>query len=254
MLVFRYDKTFEGLLTAVFDAFSRKEIPQKLIGIDDVEPMFTETSYLVTTQDDKSGRVWQGLEKKLSKTARNMLWATWLSEEPESDELLFRYICKAFNSKASFEVNFNDADVLEVTQLAKKVGREAEHIRQFARFQKAADNMYFAPISPKYNALPLSVEYFKDRFADQQWVVYDMKRGYGFYYDLKTVVEMTLDGEGSHLLTGKLDESMMAEDEKLFQELWKGYFKALTIKERINLKLQRQHMPVRFWKYLTEKQ
>ena len=56
------------------------------------------------------------------------------------------------------------------------------------------------------------------------------------------------------MLTGKLDESMMADDEKLFQDLWKGYFKALTIKERINLKLQKQHMPRRFWKYLTEKQ
>ena len=53
---------------------------------------------------------------------------------------------------------------------------------------------------------------------------------------------------------GKLDEKLMAEDEKLYQELWKGYFKAMTIKERINLKLQRQHLPKRYWKYLTEKQ
>ena len=46
----------------------------------------------------------------------------------------------------------------------------------------------------------------------------------------------------------------MAEDEKLFQELWHGYFKAMFIKERINLRKQRQDMPVRFWQYLTEKQ
>ncbi|GAB6013107.1 TIGR03915 family putative DNA repair protein [Viscerimonas tarda] len=253
MLVFRYDKTFDGLLTAVFDAYSRKCFPGKLIAGDDVAPLFTEEIYTVITQADKSQRVWAALEKKLSKTASGMLWAVWLSEQEESDSLLFRYICKTFNSKTSIEVNFNDPDVLLVSQLAKMVQKEAEYIRQFARFQKAADNMYFAPIAPKCNALPLSLEYFKDRFADQQWIVYDMKRNYGFFYDLKTVVEMTLSGEGSHLLTGKLDESRMAEDEKLFQELWKGYFKSMTIKERINPKLQRQHMPVRFWKYLTEK-
>jgi probable DNA metabolism protein len=46
----------------------------------------------------------------------------------------------------------------------------------------------------------------------------------------------------------------MAEDEQLFQKLWKAYFKSLTIKERINPKLQRQHLPKRYWKYLTEKQ
>ena len=80
-----------------------------------------------------------------------------------------------------------------------------------------------------------------------------MKRKYGYYYDLNTVVEITLDND-EHLLGGKLDEKLMAEDEKLFQELWKGYFKSMTIKERINPKLHRQHMPKRFWKYLTEKQ
>lgn len=60
--------------------------------------------------------------------------------------------------------------------------------------------------------------------------------------------------DDTHLLTGKLNEDLMAQDEKLFQDLWKNYFGALTIRERINPKLQRQHMPRRFWKFLTEKQ
>ncbi|MDR1809186.1 MAG: TIGR03915 family putative DNA repair protein [Prevotella sp.] len=253
MTVFRYDKTFEGLLSAVFDAYSRKIFPEKLIGENDTLPLFAEEAAGVVTQPDKSARVWAALEKKLSKTALNMLWAVWLSETEDSDNLLFRYICKTFDSKTSVETNFNDSDVLKSSQIAKMVNREAEYIRQFARFQKAADNMYFAPIAPKCNALPFAVEYFTERFADQQWLVYDMKRKYGFYYDLKTVVEITLDDAGDHLLTGKLDESLMAEDEKLFQKLWQGYFKSLTIKERINPKLHRQNLPVRFWKYLTEK-
>jgi probable DNA metabolism protein len=253
MTVFRYDKTFDGLLSAVFDAYSRKVFPEKLIGNNELATLFAEEPYPVVTQPDKSARVWAALEKKLSKTALNMLWAVWLSEEEDSDNLLFRYICKTFNSKTSIEANFNDYDVLKFSQIAKLVNREAEFIRQFVRFQKAADNMYFAPIAPKCNALPFALEYFTERFADQQWIVYDMKRKYGFYYDLKTVVEITLDGAGSHLLTGKLDESLMAEDERLFQDLWRGYFKSITIKERINPKLHRQHMPVRFWKYLTEK-
>jgi probable DNA metabolism protein len=46
----------------------------------------------------------------------------------------------------------------------------------------------------------------------------------------------------------------MAEDEKLFQEMWKTYFKSIAIKERINPKLHKQNMPVRYWKHLTEKQ
>jgi len=83
-----------------------------------------------------------------------------------------------------------------------------------------------------------------------------MKRRYGFYYDLKTVEEVTFDDDSSasHLITGMLDESLMDKDEKLFQQLWKTYFKSITIKERLNPRKHKQDMPVRYWKYITEKQ
>jgi len=64
---------------------------------------------------------------------------------------------------------------------------------------------------------------------------------------------MTLDMT-ENFKDGKLNEKLMAEDEKQFQELWKGYFNSMTIKERINPKLHRQNLPKRYWKYLTEKQ
>lgn len=253
MFVFFYDKTFEGLLTCIFDAYSRKTFPDKILSEKDIPPMFMEDSYTVATQEDKAGRVWAALEKKVSKLACNMLTHVWLSEAEGSDELLFRYIRKTIDSKISIEMNFGDPDVLEVHKVARQVSHEAHYLRMFVRFQKAADDIFFAPISPIFNALPLTVDHFTDRFSDQKWVIYDLKRKYGYYYDLKSTVEITLDND-DHLISGKLDEKLMAEDEKLFQDLWKGYFKSMTIKERINPKLQRQHMPKRFWKYLTEKQ
>ncbi len=253
MIIFHYDKTFEGLLTAVFDAYIRKTFPDKLLGIDDLEPLFVDESYTVITQDDKSERVWKALEKKTQQGVRNMITYVWLSELPGSDELIFRYIRKTIDSKHSIELNFTDDDVLQMQKLAQKVGRERMRLIELVRFQKAADDIFFAPVSPDHNSLPLTLDHFKDRFADQKWVIYDTKRNYGYYYDLKTVTEMTLDSTGL-FPEGKLDENLMAEDEKLYQELWKGYFKSMTIKERINLKLQRQHLPKRYWKYLTEKQ
>ena len=253
MIIFHYDKTFEGLLTAVFDAYNRKTFPDKLLEEDELEPLFVDESYTVLTQTDKANRVWKALEKKLQRTTRNMITHVWLSELPASDELIFRYIRKTFDSKQSIELNFTDDDVLQMRNVAQKVDREKHRMIEYVRFQKAADDIFFAPVSPDHNCLPLTMEHFKDRFADQKWIIYDIKRNYGFYYDLKTVTEMTLDSTNL-FPEGKLDEELMAKDEKLFQELWKGYFKSMTIKERINLKLQRQHLPKRYWKYLTEKQ
>jgi probable DNA metabolism protein len=127
---------------------------------------------------------------------------------------------------------------------------------QFVRFKKAADGTYFAAVEPEKNVLPLITGHFKDRFADQCWLIYDIKRAYGYYYDLKEVRNVVFgeDSREGHLVTGILDESLMDKDEKLFQQLWKTYFKAICIKERLNPRKHRQDMPVRYWKYLTEKQ
>ena len=43
------------------------------------------------------------------------------------------------------------------------------------------------------------------------------------------------------------------ESEIYFQKLWEEYFKSTNIKTRANMRLHVQHMPKRYWKYLSEK-
>lgn len=254
MNIFIYDKTFEGLLTVVFDAYFRKTFPDVLLAEGEPLPLFYDEVVNVCTDEQKSGRVWKGLQKKLSGSALTYLTISWLSELPDIDELLFRYIRKAIDAPRSIELNFGDEDVLELSRICRKVSFERTRMLQFVRFQKAVDGTFFAAVEPDYNVLPLAVKHFKDRFADQKWLIYDKKREYGFYYDLSEVAEVNFETEEAHLLTGLLDESLMVKNEKLFQRLWKTYFKSIAIKERVNPRKQRQDMPVRYWKYLTEKQ
>lgn len=253
MIVFRYDRTFEGLLTVVFDAYSRKSFPERLIGPGEPVPMFAREVLDSTTDPVRAERVWKGLRKKLPRRLRNMLLHVWLSESVRADELLLRYMRKIFDSPERKSADFTDADVLAVHDIARTVSREAHHLIQFARLRKMADGSYYAPVSPKCNALPLAVGYFRDRFADQRWLVYDLKRRYGYAYDLHEVREVvfeSLSGAPSERLT----DDLLDADELAFQRLWKSYFDALAISERFNPRLQRRQMPARFWKYLIEKE
>jgi probable DNA metabolism protein len=51
-----------------------------------------------------------------------------------------------------------------------------------------------------------------------------------------------------------LDTSLnLSGEEAEFQILWKEYFNNITITERKNPRLQKQYMPVRYWKHLIEK-
>lgn len=246
MIIFVYDKTFEGLLTAVFDAYSRRTFPDLLVTEGEPFPLFYDEAIRIYTDDRKAERVWKGLEKKISKSSLSGLTVTWLSELPEVDLLLFRYIRKAIDAPATIEFNLGDPDILETAKIWKKVNNERLRVMQFFRFQKAADGTYFAAIAPIYNVLPLVLPYAQDRFADQQWLIYDLKREYGYYYDLNDTIEVRFEEKDSHLLTGLLSEDIMDKDEKLFQSMWKEYFKSIAIKERLNLRLHRQHMPARF--------
>lgn len=253
MLVYMFDGTFEGLLTAVFDAYSRKSFPEAIVREGAVMPMFCDECHEVIADTGKSDRVWRGLGRKLSAAALSATATSFLCELPDYDITLFRYICRALNSPVSIETDFSDPDVVEVTKMVRRVRYEAMRIRQFLRFQKAADGTYFALMEPLYNVLSLAVGHFVDRFSSMTFVIYDKRRGYGYYYDGREVHCVTMPETLPHISSGRLDESMMDADEKLYQDMWRAYFKAIAIKERMNPRKQRQDMPVRFWKYLTEK-
>jgi len=252
MRIFYYDKTFDGLLSAVFDAYACKIFPDRLLTEGETAPLHTGVLHYVESSAEKSLRVHNGLRAKLSRRALGALKLAWLSEEAGSDELIFRYIRKIFDLQRFIETDLADPDIFAVRQTANKVASEAHLLRGMARFQKTAQGVYFAAIGPKYNCLTLLLAHFMDRFHDQQWIICDVKRGYGVFFDGRDCHEAFLPEEGH--TGGKLRDDLLAEDEKLLQAMWRGYCSALSIKERVNPKLQRRCMPRRFWPYLTEKQ
>lgn len=256
MLVYLFDHTLDGLLTAVFDAFSLHQQPEMLLGKGDVLPLFCDYVYEVHSDEEKARRVWTGLEKQLTREAMKLISVSWLSELHELCQPLFLYICKVFR-QGDISRNFSDPDVLAVTNIARKVMHEQLRMKQFIRFQKARDGTYLGVVSPDHNVLPLVIEHFQDRFGDQPWLIYDAKRHYGFYYDKREMVRITFEDENAVLFSlenGKLHDDILSGDDQLLQNLWRTYFKAICIKERMNPRKQLKDMPRRYWKYMTEKQ
>ena len=260
MTVYTFDHTLDGLLTAVFDAYALHQMPDSLSVEGDILPMFCNEVHQVRTAEDKARRVWAGLEKRLSREALRLITVAWLSEEKELSTPLFHYIYKVFLRKEgapSIERNFSDPDVLFVTNTGRRVMHEQLRMKQFIRFQKTKDGTYLGVVSPDHNVLPLIISHFRDRFGDQPWLIYDARRRYGFYYDRQQVVRITFEDEEAlpfDLDTGRLSSEVLSQDDQLFQDLWRTYFKAICIRERMNPRKQLSDMPRRYWKYMTEKQ
>lgn len=249
MHTYTYDGSFEGLLTVIFNAYEQKMFNALIVPPDKPQAALFGEMVTIYTEPEKAARILAGLKKRISALAITQLYKTFLSEKEGMENILFRYMQYAFSQVVSIENDFSNPSVLYVTDTAKKVYREKHRMEAFVRFKKTKDGLFYALIEPDFNVLPLIKDHFEKRYADQLWLIYDLKRNYGIYYDLQQTSLVQLDMTGF-----KEEETILDEQENSYGKLWKNYFTSVNIKERKNKKLHQRHMPLRYWKYLTEKQ
>lgn len=253
MTTLLYDGTFAGLFTAVFEVFEYQYKPAEIIKQEDysTETFFTEHHH-VLTDDGKADRVLARLEKNLGKKGIAQLLRVYLSEQPEAERLILSAVYQAIaEPRKNILENYADPDIMAIAKITKSISREVHRMHAFVRFEKLQDEVYFAKIEPDYNVLSLIISHFKNRYRDQKWMIYDLRRQYGAFYDLDSVqfFERGLNISQNLSKTANL----LHAEELNYQTLWQRYFTKTNIPERKNLKLHVQSLPKRYWKYLTEK-
>jgi probable DNA metabolism protein len=248
-LVYETDGTFEGLLTAIFEAYAGKSPP------DDIEPAgrdqlrLFERRISIATDAGRSDRVWKSLKKHLGSKRRQRLFEAYLSGCPGVETMIFHCVWDTIPNGSSCIIKRNLSSYIQIENLSHKVRREAHRMKGFIRFQQTEKDHYFALIAPKYDVLSLIRRHFESRFADQRWIIYDKLRNYGLCYDLRQVRELRLDPAD---LKAFYDEDHPSE--QFCQTLWKRYYDAVNIRHRNNPRLHVRQLPRRFWRYLPEKQ
>lgn len=247
-----YDGTFEGFISAVFDVYKMRISEVRIVKYNNETSMLFTQNIEVIFEETKFNRVKNKLVEYLGNSGFQSLWKVTLSELPEVEDILLGVIRYAFLKKQNILGDFGNGYVLQLQEILKKIGREKHRMDAFIRFKLANDGIYYATVEPDFDVIPLVCNHFKNRYADQQWVIYDIKRNYGFYYNLTTVQRVEIQ-EGANKSNKLLLEIGWHENEQDFQKLWKNYFNSTTIKSRKNKKLHLQYVPKRYWKYLIEK-
>lgn len=247
-----YDSTFEGFLTSIFYIYENKLKEVSIEKKEFAKASFFSESEEIITEPLKAKRVWKGISKKISQQGRTKIYKAFLSEIPQIENVMLAYIRRALCSEKNIETDFTDNNILEIDKVAKKVSREKHRMDAFVRFRLTQDNIYFATVDPDFNVLPLNKDHFKKRYADQKWLIYDLKRNYGIFYNLENVETITLEVPSS-INQESTALNYFTIEEIQFQELWCNYFKSSNIASRKNMRLHIKHIPKRYWKYLSEK-
>mgnify|MGYP002798625646 FL=1 len=163
----------------------------------------------------------------------------------EREMTALEYIRLLVERKAPVRDMLSHPAVLEARDAIKKVTGEAHNFTGFLRFMEGENGVFYAPFSPDNDILELILPHFLRRLANQPFVIHDVARRKAALYNTRDCVIADTDERVSVALS---------EYEQGFQNLWKEYYRSVNIAQRPHEKQMKGYMPVRYWKFMPEKQ
>ncbi len=242
MLYLYYENSFDGFLTAVFDAFCLRRTDIHLLS-DNAEPPLLFECRNVPFDSEKSQRVQNGISQKLGDGTLRLIWTAWLSHKSGIEDTLLKYLRLAFRLGTDISKMPQNDTVLKTTAAAKRVTTEATRFKEIVRFKKYK-GIYFADIYPDCEILPLIAGHFADRFSHQNFIIRDRRYGKALiYYNGQTAITDMTEFD---------DPDDMMEDD--FEDMWKKYYHAMCIESRKSRRRLLSVMPLKYHRYMTEMQ
>lgn len=242
MIDYLYDETFEGLLTCIYHHY----YTEKASGI------FPKTEYQSTmlggfmeveTEEEKAVRVYDAIEKKISSYDLKRIYKVFMSDTERKECKILNYVRLGFVKGPSVRRLHGDPIVFPVQEAEQKVNSEVHRLYGLIRFSELEEKILYSPVEPDHDVLEFLADHFSDRFKNEPFIIHDVKRS-------KALI--AYHGKW-YISTFKKEEAMsLSSSEKDYRRLWKQYFETMAIKERINPRCQKNMMPVRYWKNLTE--
>ena len=179
-----------------------------------------------------------------------------MSELPIGGEIS-RYVekvGKAQDRNAAARIAFDRGDpgTLAVLKAAYKVQHEIHRLTGLLRFRADSEGTYIAHCAPDHFILPALAEHFTLRFGETRWAIIDEKRGLCLCRKDSGPVQLGPAQASASAQPVPQDASTEICVEDCWEDLWRLYHRSVNNEAKKNLKLQRQFMPERYRKYLTE--
>jgi probable DNA metabolism protein len=251
--IYLCDDSIEGIFTAIYLAWSSRyghsniKLEEKSEGskYSNIE-LFSE--YIAVDPDPElSAKVAASIKSKISAQVYEMCCRVVLSDYLGKADLIYRFLILGFSIGGTITEHLSNEIVNKVFRVDRYVGREAYHFIEFIRFSEQENGLLTAVIHPANNVLTLITPHFADRFQMERFLIYDENRKLASFHipDNPWILAQVPEID-----QGGLGKISFVEDE--YRDLWKVFFNNIAIKERINPKLQRNNLPIRFRRDMTE--
>lgn len=240
-LIYRYDGSFPGLMTCVFESIACKERPAAVLAPDDQEG-YLYPQREIFTDHTKAKRVMVSIPKRISPAAWDLTWRGYLTCHPQKEKLILDFLRLGYRVGGKVVDMLADETVSALTKAVYHLNHEAHLLSGFTRFS-IRDEVMTAVIAPKNIVLPLLAPHFRTRYPGDCFMIYDKTHGMAYFYQ---------QGREALRMVEDLQLPPASAEEMRFRQIWKKYYDTIAIEGRINPRCRMSHMPKRYWDCLTE--
>ena len=250
MTVYRCEDSMDSIFTAIYLAYEEKrDHEDTFLSLTDDPVLFAENVYVVSDRQ-KIIKVMRSLYRIFGEEDYVSLCLALASEDTEKAQAVYRTIVDGLSQKRRaghlFD-NLANAEVHHAFSLARAAGRELDHLRGFVRFQELENGVLYAKICPKHNAVTFLMPHFSDRLPQENFMIYDEKRGVFGIHPAGKQWYLFYSGESEAPFDLKI-----SGEEQTYQELFRYFCHKIAVEERENPTLQRNMLPLRFRSNMTE--
>ncbi len=237
--IFQHDGSPEGFLTALREArragLTDAGIPATgVAGLD----LFS-TPVTLASRPEEARAFLAELAGQHGTTVTRRLMYLYYSESPQAGALALAYLRLLDQFGPEADQHLTDPAIRTLQQLCQQVGHEIHRFKGLLRFAEMDPATLRAVLEPDFNILIPVALYFRRRLGGQSWLIVDAKRRQAAHWDQQALRFMAVEAPPR----GTQDE---------ITRLWQAFYRSVAIPDRKNEKLRRQHMPERYWKYLSE--
>jgi probable DNA metabolism protein len=243
--IYLYDGTFYGLLGLCLNLIKSGETPSDIVSeaLEDKQEGLFDTKIFFETDMKLYEEMKAAIISKMGKTSFDGIAWAYLSENKRIEPDIFRYILFGFEKGRDADKHMTDDRFIPVYRAYRQVCMEAHRFKGFLRFEEIKPGIFYAGLEPDHNIIMMLASHFKRRLSGLNWIIHDKKRGTAVFYDTKTCALR-------EAVSFELPDPSGSEAD--YSAMWASYFGAMGIKERKNYRLQRQLVPKKYRKHMTE--
>jgi probable DNA metabolism protein len=243
MLTYCYDGSTEGLFSAISHILRHEPDPGAAVLRKQGYSLFEEGIF-IQADSKRADEMIRRFSSAYPRNARDVLYCVY-AEQDGIETSLLHYIHLVARHGSGISGHLTHPAVSDIRHLSGKVAREVHRFKGLMRFSMLEDGSYLARMEPDFNIIhPLSL-FFSNRLQAQNWFICDVHRSLVSRWD------------GKSLDFGTIESFIVPElsaQEREVQALWRTFFRHVSIPERRNERCQKSFMPIKYWKYLVEKQ